>query len=171
MESNSIRKIGLIPVADRTDEDKELYTIYAKARDCTTGSMMLLADALRMENTEFYSKLDTDHKFREAIMQGFSDGRSARLLELESALINLACGYHTTEHRTGVDAEGGTFSMTVTKELPPHLPSLELLLEKMQGSAWSVKKDVILDNDVVSKEIDYKMLTKKQLKTLAEGDK
>lgn len=170
MESLQIRKIGLIPLDERNKEDRELYMIYVKARDNITGSMLELQKSLDMEPTEFYTRLDSDVKFREAVVQGFTDGRSARILELESSLIRLAVGAVTRETRTGIDADGGQYEATVIKEAPPNLQALSLLLERLKGSTWSVAKEVNLGEDVVAREIDYKMLSKAQLKKLLEGD-
>ena len=167
MESLQIRKIGLIPLDERNEEDRELYTIYVRARDNTTGSMVELQKSLDMEPTEFYTRLDSDVKFREAVVQGFTDGRSARILELESSLIRLAVGAVTRETRTGIDADGGQFEATVIKEAPCVITSFK---ERLKGTTWSVAKEVNLGEDVVAREIDYKMLSKAQLKKMSEGD-
>lgn len=170
MESLQIRKIGLIPVDERTDEDRELYIIYTRARDNTTGSMVSLQGALNMQPSEFYSKLDSDAKFREAVVQGFTDGRAARILELESALIRLAIGAKTTETRDGIGADGERFEATVVKEFPPNLQALTILLDKLKGATWGVAKEVNLGDPVIARELNYKMLNKTQLKKLAKGD-
>ncbi len=170
MKDVKIREIALIPVESRTDRDKEIYQIYANARDCVTGSMVELYKSLEMENSEFYSRLDTDMEFREAILQGLSDARASRLLELESALIRLALGTRLTENKDGVDMNGKKVTVTTVKELAPNLAALTVLLERYKGSAWGVSKNVDQNTDAVLREVDYSMFSKAQLKQMAESE-
>lgn len=164
-----IRKIGLIPFESRTVTDARIYHIYAKARECTTGSMKTLMTELNMNCDEFYSKLDSDVAFREAVLQGFSDGRSARLLELESALIKIAVGYEVTEtgESSGV---GGITTFEKTRQVAPNLTALQVLLEKYQGISWTLTQKVTIEDSATTREVPYKMLSKNILKKLAKGD-
>lgn len=168
--STDIRKIGLIPFESRTEEDRKRYKIYAKARDCTTGSMKDLMEALDMDSVNFYSRLDGDLMFREAVLQGFSDGRSARLLELESSLIKIAIGHEVVETGEGIDANGNVSTFRKVKQVSPNLTALQVLLEKYRGSSWSISQKVPLEDSATTREVPYRLLTKTQLKKLSKGD-
>lgn len=170
MQPLEIRKVNLIPIESRTDEEQKYYQIYLKAREITTGSLSELRDKLDMAELDFYSALESDPYFREAILQGFDDSRSMRLLELESSLIRLALGGKSTEV-TVIESEEGFTRKTVTKDVPPNLTALQVLLEKYEGSSWTVTQRVDFDTTELEKqEIPYNLLTKKQLKALAERE-
>lgn len=177
MESNQIRKVGLISVEDRTAEDTELYSIYTKARDNISGSFVKLQEDLGMSSVEFYHRLECDHLFCEAIKQGLDDGRYQRILELESAMIRLALGTSTdsvkTNTITNTDGNGvviTTVDETVDhREYLPNLSALQVLLEKIHGKSWSVTQKVSFESDQATpNEVPYDLLSNKQLKKLAE---
>lgn len=151
-----------------TEHEKELYKYYSVARDCITGSMIQLYTDLEMTNVEFYSKMDSDIEFRNTILSGMSDSRAQRLLELESSLITLALG-PTVEEKRVTEDEDGISTTTVTKRYLPNLSALQVLLEKYQGSSWSITQKVQIDSGNDPKEVDYSLLTKAQLKQLAAG--
>lgn len=152
-----------------TPHEKELYKVYSVARDCTSGSMVQLYTDLEMTNDEFYHRMDFDLEFSNAILQGLSDSRGARLLELESALITLALG-PTVEEKRVTEDEDGISTTTVTKKYLPNLSALQVLLEKYQGSSWTVTQKVQIDSGTDPKEIDYSLLSKEQLRLLAKGE-
>ena len=64
--------------------------------------------------------------------------------------------------------DGITVTKTV-KKLPPNLAALQVLLEKYQGSSWTVTQKVDITSDRDPREIDYSILTQAQLKQLAQG--
>jgi hypothetical protein len=131
--------------------------------------MVQLCEQLEMTNVEFYSKMDSDLEFSTAILSGLSDSRAQRLLELESSLITLALG-PTVEEKRVTEDEDGISTTTVTKRYLPNLSALQVLLEKYQGSSWSITQKVQIDTGNDPKEIDYSLLTKAQLKQLAAGN-
>lgn len=155
------------PKESLTERESFLYKVYCTARDCITGSMVKLYTDLGMENDEFYRLFDTDLEFSNAIKCGLSDSRGFRLIELESALITLALGQTVTEKKVTDDEDG--HSETVTeKHYLPNLSALQVLLEKYEGSSWSITQKVELGFDSTPMEIDYSMLSKEQLRLLAK---
>lgn len=163
------RKLALIPKEKLTEREHYLYNVYTEARNCITGSMAKLAEALKIDKFEFYRLLDTDMEFSNAIKCGLSDSRAERVLELESALINLALGYETKESITVDDGNGGIITKTTIRQVPPNLAATHLLLERYKGVGWSISSEAKVEDGATPKEIDYKMLNKNQLKQLAMG--
>lgn len=161
------RKLGLIPKEKRTERESYLYLVYNTARECVTGSMEKIRSDLDMELEAFYSIYDSDVEFRTAITDGLSDARALRLVELESALISLALGVEVTETRETVDADGAISTTTIHKRSFPNLSALQVLLEKYQGSSWTVSQHVHVETSNDPKEIDYNILSKAQLQILA----
>lgn len=113
--------------------------------------------------------MDSDIEFRQAVLDGLTDSRSQRMLELESSIISLALG-PTIEEKRVTESDQGVLVTTVTKKCLPNLSALQVLLEKYQGSSWAVTTKVQIDAGNDPKEIDYSLLTKAQLKKLAEGN-
>lgn len=170
MSEDRIREIALVPEDSRTDKDRELYRVYAYARNCVTGNMAKLAESLEMSSDEFYSRLDTELDFKNAVLQGLTDSRSERLMGLESALIQLAIGSTVKSVKRMVDETGKEVGkVVVEKEVSPNFQALQLLLDRYKGSAWSIVDRVDTPSDAVSREIDYSILSKEQLKRLAES--
>ena len=164
-----IRKVNLIPIESRTDEEKKYYKIYLSARETTTGSLMDLRNKLDMDEVDFYLELESNVFFREAILQGFDDSRRMRLLELEASLIKLALG-SVVEDVTITESEEEYKKVTSIKHIQPNLTALQVLLEKYEGSSWTVTQRVDLNaGELDKREVPYNMLTKKQLKALAES--
>lgn len=164
------RKLGLIPKENRTEHENNIYSVYTAARSCVTGSVESVRDDLGMERDDFYSMLDSDIEFRTALIDGFSDSRAIRLMELESALISLALGVELTEHSTVVKDDGGIETRDTKRKSAPNLSALQVLLEKYEGSSWTVAQRVKIEGGNDPQEIDYKMLSKAQLRTLAFDD-
>lgn len=156
------------PAEEQTDRERYLYLVYATARDCVTGSMQELYKALELTNVQFYALLDTDVEFANAIKVGLTDGRSSRLIELESALISLALGQEVVETKV-TDSEDGHSETTIHRKILPNLSAIQVLLEKYQGSSWTVTNKVQVDASNTPTEIDYSILTPAQLKLLAKN--
>ena len=164
------RKLGLIPQANRTERENYIYSVYVSARSCVTGSVEQVRGALDMSKDEFYATLDSDIEFRTALTDGFSDSRAVRLMELESALISLALGVEVTEHAVVVKDDGSIETRDITRKAAPSLSALQVLLEKYEGSSWTVAQRVKVESGNDPKEIDYSMLSKAQLRALAFDD-
>lgn len=164
-----VKKLALLPKESLTDREQYLYSIYCAARSSLTGSMMEIAGALDISNTEFYRLLDSDVEFANAIKCGLSDSRQERCLQLESCLVDLAIGATTTEDRLMQDEDGHIVTTKVTRKNPPNLSAIQLLLEHYEGSRWRVDKEVSLNSGTAPQEIDYKMLSKEQLRKLSNS--
>lgn len=161
--------MSLLPKENLTEHEKDIYKVYVTARECISGSMIQLYTNLGMGNDEFYLKYDSDVEFRTAILDGLSDSRSQRMLELESALVNLALGVEVEETKT-VESDEGTETTTIRRKYPPNLSALQVLLVHYQGSSWVVPQKVELGASKDPREIDYNMLSKSQLKQLAYSE-
>lgn len=160
-------KLALIPREQWTEREAWLFKVYSTARDCVTGSMVQLYTDLGISNDEFYYLLNSDVEFSNAVKCGLTDSRIHRLLELESSLIMLALGRSVTETKTTVKDDGSTEETTTVRQIQPNLSALQILLEKYEGSSWTVTEKVLVDLDNASQEIPYEMLDKAQLKQLA----
>lgn len=168
MNGLTIRDISQTPKELRTDRENYLVEVYVSARDNVSGSMSKLCDMLEIGREEFYASLDGDEEFKNAILQGMSDGRSARLLELESALIELALGSTVTINEKFINRDGEEVTKRTERKNAPNFQALSLLLEKAQGSTWNVAREVTIDSGRVAQEIDYSLLTREQLKQLSD---
>lgn len=162
------RALGLLPKEKLTEHELEIYKIYSLARECISGSMVDLYTKLEMTNDEFFHRMDSDVEFNNAIMHGLRDSRGERLLQLESALINLALGGEVVETKV-VENDEGIETTTYHKKTPPNLSALQVLLEKYEGSSWAITEKVKVEVGQSPQEIDYSLLTKSQLKALAYG--
>lgn len=163
----AVRELAAKPAEAQTEREKYLYLVYATARDCVTGSMKELYTELGLTNVEFYQLLDIDAEFANALKCGMTDGRSSRLIELESALISLALGRVVTDKKV-VESDEGVETTTTERHILPNLSAIQVLLERYQGSAWKVSSQVQVDASNTPTEIDYSILTPAQLKLLAK---
>lgn len=161
--------MALLPTEQLTEREAYLFKVYSEARACVTGSMVELYKKLELDSFKFFHLLDSDIEFKTAIMRGLSDSRAERLLELESSLINLALGVTVEEEKTVDSPEDGITVTKTVKKLPPNLAALQVLLEKYQGSSWTVTQKVDITSGRDPREIDYSILTQAQLKQLAQG--
>lgn len=143
--------------------------MYVTARECLTNSLEKVREALDLSKEEFYSKLDCDAAFQRAIVDGFSDSRAMRLAELESTLISLALGYEYVEQKA-VAVDGEVEVVDIRKKCVPNLSALQILLERYEGSSWSIKQRVVVESASDPREIDYKILSTAQLKALAKSE-
>lgn len=169
MNGLAVRELSQTPKELRTDRDNYLVEVYVSARDNVSGSMSKLCDILDISREEFYASLDGDEEFKNAVLQGMTDGRSARLLELESALIDLALGATVTINKKYTNRDGDEITEVTERKNAPNFQALSLLLEKERGSTWSVAREVTIDSGKVAQEIDYSLLTREQLKQLSDG--
>lgn len=163
----SIRQLAIKPKDLLTEREEFLYRVYTKARSCVTGSMVKLCESLSMDIEDFYRALDTDVEFGSAIAEGLSDSRSQRLLELESSLITLALGQEIVEEKEVFDPVEGTTITRIRRRIPPNISAIQILLEKYEGSSWTVTQNVNINSGQTPQEIDYRLLSKEQLKILA----
>lgn len=163
----AVRELAEKPIETQTEREKYLYLVYVTARDCVTGSMKELYTELGLTNVQFYQLVDTDIEFANALKCGMSDGRLARIVELESALISLALGRVVTDKKV-VESDDGIETTTTERHVLPNLSAIQVLLEKYQGSSWTVTNKVQIDASDSPTEIDYSILTPAQLKMLAK---